>query len=69
MLEDIKGIGPKTVGLLNKLGIQTKDDLINYYPFRYNKIELTPLKDGEVVVNGIVETQHIATYIKRKFNK
>lgn len=69
MLEDIKGVGPKTLGTLNKLGINTIDDLINYYPFRYNKIELTPLKDGEVVVNGIVETPPIATYIKRNFNK
>lgn len=69
MLEDIKGVGPKTLGTLNKLGIKTIDDLINYYPFRYNKIELTPLKDGEVVVNGIVETPPIATYIKKNFNK
>ena len=69
MLEDIKGIGPKTVGLLNKLGIETIDDLINYYPFRYNKIELTNLSDGDVIVNGIIETAPITTYIKRNLNK
>ena len=69
MLEDIKGIGPKTVGLLNKLGIKTIDDLINYYPFRYNKIELTNLSDGDVIVNGIIETAPITTYIKRNLNK
>ena len=69
MLEDIKGIGPKTVGLLNKLGIITIDDLINYYPFRYNKIELTNLSDGDVIVNGIIETAPITTYIKRNLNK
>ena len=69
MLEDVKGIGPKTVGLLNKLGIETIDDLINYYPFRYNKIELTNLSDGEVIVNGIIETAPMTTYIKRNLNK
>ena len=69
MLEDVKGIGPKTVGLLNKLGIKTIDDLINYYPFRYNKIELTNLSDGEVIVNGLIETAPMTTYIKRNLNK
>ena len=69
MLEDVKGIGPKTVGLLNKLGIITIDDLINYYPFRYNKIELTNLQDGDVIVNGIIETAPMTTYIKRNLNK
>ena len=69
MLEDIKGIGPKTLKTLNKLGIYTIDDLINYYPYRYQEIVLTPLKDGEVTVTGIVEAPPIATYIKKNLNK
>ena len=38
-LQDIKGLGPKGILVLNKLGITTPNDLISYYPYRYNKIE------------------------------
>ena len=69
MLKDIKGIGDKTLSILNKLGIYTEDDLINYYPYRYNVLKLTPLSHGEVTVVGIVETAPIAVYIKRNLNK
>lgn len=69
MLESIKGIGPKTVETLKKLGIFTIDDLINYYPYRYNFIELTELKEGPVTVSGVVESMPVTTYIKRNLNK
>ena len=32
MLNDIKGIGPKTIKLLNKLGINDIESLVTYYP-------------------------------------
>ena len=35
-LTKIKGIGPKTLSLLNKLNIEDIDDLIRYYPYRYS---------------------------------
>ena len=38
-LEDIKGLGPKNIKLLNKLNILNMDDLINYYPYRFNVYE------------------------------
>ena len=69
MLNDIKGIGDKTLSILNKLGIFTTDDLLNYYPYRYNIIKTTPLINGDVTVVGIVETAPIVTYIKRNLNK
>lgn len=69
MLKDIKGIGPKVSNLLNKLGIYTVDDLIDYFPFKYNTIEPTQLANGPVVIAGIVETTPITTYIKRSLNK
>ena len=68
-LEDIKGIGPKLVGTLNKMGIYTVDDLINHYPYRYNTIRLTPLINGDVTVVGMVDTPPVVTYIKRNLNK
>ena len=38
-LKDIKGVGPRTLTLLSKIGINTVDDLVTHYPFRY---ELKP---------------------------
>ena len=69
MLEDIKGIGPKMAGTLKKIGIETIDDLINYYPYRYNVLSETELKEGNVVISGIIETYPVTTYIKKNLNK
>ena len=33
---NIKGLGPKTLEYLNKLNLYTIQDLIEYYPYRYN---------------------------------
>ena len=69
MLDDVKGIGPKKEELLNKLHINSVDDLINYYPFRYNIIKRTKLENGPVAISGIVESMPVASYIKKNFNK
>lgn len=69
MLEDIKGVGPRMVETLKKMGIESIDDLINYYPFRYNFLVPTKLTTGNVVITGIIESAPIATYIKRNLNK
>lgn len=69
MLKDIKGVGPKVLGLLNKLGIYNEEDLIDYFPFKYNILEPTDLKEGPVVISGMIETTPITTYIKKSLNK
>lgn len=69
MLKDIKGVGPKVLGLLNKLGIYNEEDLIDYFPFKYNTLEPTDLKEGPVVISGMIETTPITTYIKKSLNK
>ena len=55
--------------LLNKLAIYSVDDLINYYPYRYNILKLTSLSNGEVTISCLVETAPVVTYIKKNFNK
>ena len=36
-LSSIKGIGPSTINKLTKLDITTIDDLVSYYPYRYEE--------------------------------
>ena len=38
-LEELKGIGPKSIKIFNKMGIYDINDLVNFYPFRYNDIK------------------------------
>ena len=58
-IELLKGIGPKTSKLLNKLGIYTIDDLIYDYPYRYEVLKRSDINnsnDGDrVVIDGILE--------------
>ena len=47
-LETIEGVGPKTKELLNKIKIYTVEDLLNYYPYRYDIIKrrMTTIQNG-----------------------
>lgn len=72
-LEEIKRIGPKTLSLFNKIKIKDTDDLIHYYPFRYNVIKKTDLKMADnnsyVVVDGRIETKPSFYRIKKNLDK
>ena len=47
MLEDIKGVGAKTLASLQTLGINNINDLIMYYPYRYNVYKPVSLVESE----------------------
>lgn len=72
-LNQIKGIGPKTIEHLNKLNIYDVDSLVRYYPYRYNIF--TPSKidsstsDDVIIVPGKIISAPKVSYIKRNFNK
>lgn len=68
-LNAIKGIGDKTITLLNKLNIYTIDDLVNYYPFRYEILEKTNLNSDRVVIDGVVETSPLFIRLRGKLDK
>ena len=72
-LEDVKGIGPKSLSLLNKIGIFTIDDLVSHYPFRYDILErndLGKVQDGEkIIIDGKVESVPILMRFKAGLNK
>ena len=68
ILQDIKGVGPKTIQILNKLNINNVTDLIEYYPFRYEVLKQTPLNEENVIISGIIESSAIVNFFK-KMNK
>lgn len=73
MLHEIKGIGPKTILSLNSLGIYTLDDLLNYFPYRYNVLKPVSLStasdDDQVLINGYIENPIKVFFIKKNLNK
>ena len=72
-LKDIKGLGTKTIEALNKLKINTYNDLVRYYPYRYNIYSPVNLgdvtNDDIVVVSGIIESSPKTAYIRKNFTK
>ena len=72
-LEDVKGIGAKSVLLLNKLNIYSVDDLVMHYPFRYNILQRSDLNksldNDKVIIDGKIETSPILMRFKANLNK
>lgn len=72
-LIDIKGIGNKTLGLLNKLNIYNINDLINYYPYRYEtykRSDINSINDGDrIVIDGIIESIPSLFFFNKHMNK
>lgn len=72
-LKDVKGVGPKSLSLLNKINIYTIDDLVTHYPFRYDVLERDNLADiedgGKVIIDGKVESVPILMRFKAGLNK
>lgn len=72
-LNNIKGIGDKTLKALNKQSIFTLDDLVNYYPYRYQVYNIKQLSTVEhnenCVVCAKVESNPQVFYFKKNFNR
>lgn len=72
-LQNIKGIGDKTIKSLNKLNIYNIDDLVNYYPFRYqtyNIKKLSSVSNNEnCTIIATVESNPQVFYFKKNFNR
>ncbi len=70
-IEKIKGIGPKSVKLLNKLDIYNITDLQEYYPYRYNIYNFSNdlIEDTLLYISATIESNPTVAYIKRNFNR
>ena len=71
-LENIPKIGNKTLNDLHKLNIFTINDLINFYPYRYNFYNPTNINNTQdnitITINGIIESTPKIVFIKRNLN-
>ena len=72
-LEILPKIGPKTIKILNKLNINSVEDLCLYYPYRYNFIKFVDIFDADENMNYYVKAKVVNVpkvgYIKRNFNR
>ena len=71
-IKEVKGIGPKSEMLLNKLNINTVLDLVTHYPFRYDFIKRSDLRnliDDKVIIDGKIDCVPILIRLKGNLNK
>ena len=73
-LSNVKGIGPKTELLFNKIGIYSIDDLLTHYPYRYDVLRRTDLKsitdpEQKIIVDGKVESIPLVIRFRGGTNK
>lgn len=72
-LENLPKVGSKTVKLLNKLDINTCEDLLSFYPYKYNIIKYVNImeagNDGTYYVVSSVLSVPKVMYIRSNFNK
>lgn len=72
-LTTLKGVGPKGIQTLKKIGIEKVEDLITYYPFRYDIIKRSDIallkQDDPIILDGIIDSNPTVFYISRKLDK
>ena len=71
-LKNITGIGEKTITNLNKLNINSIEDLIEYYPYKYNFYNPVDINESQdnvtLTINAIVESTPKIVFIRKNFN-
>ena len=69
----LKGIGPKTEKIFKNAGIMTTENLISYYPFRYDVLKRSNIyelmQDDKIIIDGIVESKPSVFFFNIKMNK
>ena len=72
-LADVKGLGPKKILLFHKLGIDTIEDLITYYPYKYNIIRRSEMKNAKdkdkIIIDGVVENSPTITVSSNRMKR
>lgn len=67
LLEQIAFLNEKQIKSLHTLGIDHLQELLEYYPYRYDIMKKTPLiHDEKVIVDGIISSSLNVSYLNRK---
>ncbi len=71
-LENLKGLGKKTITELKNLEIYSINDLIEHYPYKYNLLKLNnidEIEDGEnIIIEGILASPPLLRRINPRLN-
>ena len=72
-IEEIKGVGPKTANLLIKSGIVTTLDLLSYYPYRFDELTRSNIRElideDKIIIDGIVESIPSVFFFNKRMNR
>lgn len=72
-IDCIKGVGPSIIKKFEKIGINTIDELVSYYPFRYEIIKRSNIdeleNDDKIIIDGVIETNPNVFYFNRRLDK
>ena len=66
-LNAIKGLGPKTIETLKNIGVNSINDLVEYYPYRHDLIVLDNIKECVDKQNVIIECIIDSVPLSRRF--
>ena len=72
-LDDIKGIGPKSLLGLNNLGIVDINSLLSFYPYRFDILKRTSISEfnitNRVIIDGKIESIPTVYFFNKRMNK
>ncbi len=72
-LQELKGIGPVMLNALHSLNIYNIEDLLTYYPYRYDIFEPFNLNNdydgGRIAINAQIASEPTTAFIRKNFNK
>lgn len=72
-LECLKGIGPKSLKLLNNLGIYSVDDLVRNYPYRFDILKNMDINNSNnhdnITIEAVVQSSPVLQFFKGKMNR
>lgn len=73
MLNNVKGVGSKTLTELKKLNIYNIEDLLTYYPYRYNYYKPQNInianENTAITITGTIESIPKVFYFRKNFNR
>ena len=72
-LINVKGLGKKTIEYLNNVNIKTIEDLVRYYPYKFNYLVRkdinNPSNHDSMIIDGMVISNPIVNFFKGKMNR